>query len=52
MNRPRKFRRVCARCGKQFDAASDRVRYCGAACKQAAYRARKVRTTSSLSSTR
>ncbi|OPZ75709.1 MAG: hypothetical protein BWY80_00034 [Firmicutes bacterium ADurb.Bin456] len=40
---PRTFTVICCHCGKPFQASSDRARYCGAACKQAAYRERKSR---------
>ena len=40
---PKRFTVTCAHCGQQFKAASDRARYCGQACKQAAYRNRQER---------
>lgn len=43
----RTFKAICSRCGKSFDAESDRARYCGAACKMQAYRARKQKQAES-----
>ena len=43
-NKPQKqMQRVCAWCGATFTTTSPRARYCSAACKQAAYRARRER---------
>jgi hypothetical protein len=41
----RSFTVTCAHCGKQFQAESDRARWCSQACKQAAYRKRRDRVT-------
>jgi len=41
----RTFPRICAHCGKEFQAESDRARWCSDACKMRAYRERREKKT-------